>query len=374
VVATGCGSSSSSDSGSTSAAAGGGSTTASSGGGSGSSDCVRTAKAAVDAARAPVTLRVSSEPVDFGAVKNRNVWFISTSQSIPLMADISKGFVAGAQAAGVSPHVFDGKGDVNTQNQGLATAIAQGAGGIVLQGINPQDVSASLARAAQARIPVIDSFNGGSHEPLATGLQAHVTADFPHDGKVMGDYILQATNCDAHVAAFGGKVYRVNTDLTDGAQQELRALSPSSSFSFENVDAARLATDLGPQTQTVLNRTPNLNYLIAAFDGAATYMVPAVQSSGKSVPLIGHDGVASNLKSIRDGQVQTADFAFPPAQAIGWAETDQLGRVMTGMRPAEEDSTVPSRLIDRTNVGTSDDALFPGYEGYQQKYKQLWGK
>jgi ribose transport system substrate-binding protein len=351
------------------------SSTSDTGGGGESADvatCLKEAKAGVAEAAAPVKLELDPTPVDFGKVQGGDVWFISATQAVPFLSQISEGFSAAAKEAGLTPHIYDGKGDVNTQNQGIASAISEGADGILLQGVEPAVVSANLAKAKAAGIPVVDSFNTSPSDPLPPGVVAHVTADFFHDGEVMADYVLANTNCEANVEAIGSTVFKVHKDINEGTEQQLSKLSPSSQYEFGNVDFSQLATAVAPVVSSAINSNPDLNFMIADADAVAPYMATAIKQSGKDIPIIGHDGVEANLEEIREGKAQVADFAFPPSPSIGWAEIDQLGRVMTGMEPTEADQ-IPSQLFDEENLPAAGEDLFPGYADYQAQYAKDWG-
>ena len=50
---------------------------------------------------------------------------------------------------------------------------------------------------------------------------------------------------------------------------------------------------------------------------------------------------------------------------------DSLGRGMLGLPATNE--VIVQRLIDKTNVSTSINALFPDYANYQQDFEKLWG-
>ncbi|HEY1854280.1 MAG TPA: sugar ABC transporter substrate-binding protein [Solirubrobacterales bacterium] len=332
---------------------------------------MQAAEAGVAEATTPVKLTVGS-PVDFSKLKGKNVWFLSVTQALPLVAEISKGFEAAAKEAGLTPHIYDGKGDVNTFNQGMQTAISQGAEGIVVQAIDPSVISANLAKAKAAGIPVIDSFNTSPDGALPPGIDAHVTLDFVRDGNVMADYILEQTNCEANVQAFGSTIFQVQKDINTGVEEKLKELCTECKYAFENVDLTQLATAATPAASTAINRNPQLNFMIADSDAIGPYMATAIEESHKEIPIIGHDGVNSNLEEIREGKPQEADFAFPPNETIGWAEIDQLGRVMLGMEPTEADN-IPSQMFDRETLPPHNSEMFPGYANYQAKYAKIWG-
>jgi ribose transport system substrate-binding protein len=333
------------------------------------STCIKASTSALSQAERPVKLTVPTQAVPMHKLAGKSVWFIATSESIPLVASISQGFTAAAKAAGLKPTIYDAKGTVSGDNEGLSEAVGQHASAIVLQAISPSLVGGPLAAAKKAHIPVIDALNGDPSDPVQAGIRTHLSFDTRGNGKVMADYILANSKCNAHIGVFTASVFQSITEIAAGIKQEMTRLCPSCSDLEQQIDPATLATSVGPLTQTVLERNPNINYMVATFDGLATYMVPAIQAVGSKVKVVGHDGVQENLQFIKKGQVQVADYAFPPNPSIGWTEIDQLGRLMAGMARAPQDQ-IPAQLITKSNYSAS---AFPNYVNYQHVYEKLWG-
>jgi ABC-type sugar transport system substrate-binding protein len=367
-AAVGCGSSSDKSS------SGGGSTapsTASSDASStASNDCVTQAKAGLEPARQPAKFVVPTGSVQMASNKGKTIWYISLTQSIPFIANISNAVKEAGSAAGMKVVVFDGKGDVGTWNQGVDQAVAQGADGIILQGIDPTLVKNGLAKAEAKHIPVIDSFNQNPDE-VAPGIAAHVTTDFTRDGKVMADYVLSQTNCDANAIVFTQSIFHLLVNMNDGIKGEFKRLCPDCKLKFVEVDPAKMTTTLGPQTQVALRRDPKINFIMSAYDGMASLQVPALEGIGSKVPIISHDGTEQNLEYVRDGKLQVADLSFPPADYTGWAQVDQIGRAMTGEKP--EGISVPVQLFDKENVPSDVKQAFPAFGDFRSAFKQVWG-
>lgn len=337
----------------------------------GSAECIREAQSLTDAARKPIALNVPKDPVNMKAAAGKTVWFISVTQAIPFVAAISDGFKAAATAAGMKAVVFDAKGTVTGFNAGLTQAVAQHADGIALQGINPALVSGALQTAKDAGIPVVDSFNGSPSQALAPGLINHVTADFQSSGKKLGDYILADSKCTANTVIFTTSIFTIHADMTDGATNEIKRLCSGCKVTSEVVDLNTMATGLGPQTETVIRRDPTVTYMLAVFDGQVVFMLPAIESSGKKVKVVSHDGVDANLDYIRQGKVQIADGAFPPNEYMGWAEVDALGRGITHQPPVDE--TIPDQLFDKSTLPSTSAAMFPAYVDFAGAFKKIWG-
>ena len=373
--------SSSSSSSSSSVAAGGSSgagsssSTGSAAGGSSAAggDCVSQAQAKVAAASKPLTFPAPTAPVSMSGAKGKKVFYIAPDMSLPFIAAIAKGFSDGAKAAGMDPTVFDGKGNVNTFNQGVTTAVAQKADAILLQGINPALVSGPLAQATSSKTVIVDSLNGGPDAALTGGVQAHVTVDYKLGGQIMADDALARSGCQGDLVFFTSSIYNVYVDMQAGFNDEVKALCPSCSApTIVDVAPTDLATKLPQLTTTNLTRHPTSTVFVAAYDGMVGFMSPSIQEAKSKVVIVSHDGVDANLQQIRAGNTpQVSTVSNPPNESMGWAEVDQLGRLLTGGQAIKED--LPQQLFTKDNTAATAAAMFPGYADYQAQYKKLWG-
>lgn len=359
------------------AACGSGSTNNTSGGGASatsaaSSPGYKLALAAVTAAEKPMQLQLPSTPVDMAKNKGKTVMYVAPDMEIPFIASIASGVQAAAKAAGMNAVVCDGKGNVNTFNQCVAEAVSQKVNGIILQGINPALVSAPLKQAEAANIPVIDSLNGDPNQPLTNGLSAHVTVNYTEGGKLLADYVTVASKGHGQLVVFTSSIYTVYQNMLAGFKSELAKACPGCKLdAVENVQPTQVSTELGTITSTMLSRFPNAKYFVPFYDGMVTFMTPSIQQVSSHVQIISHDGVTTNIDLIRAGQVQTADVSNPPNASMGWAEVDEIGRLMAGQPAVFEN--LPQQIFVKANVGANDSNLFPGYAGYQTKYEKLWG-
>lgn len=335
---------------------------------------VSAAEAAVQAAERPIAFTKPTPNFAMSKNSGKTVWYIAPDMSIPFIATIASGVKAAAAAAGMKAVIFDGKGQVNTFNQGVSEAVSQKASGIILQGINPALVSGPLAQAKAAGIPVIDSLNGDPTQPLSPGVLAHVTVDYTQGGKLMADWVIAASKGTAHVVIFTSSIYTIYQNMVAGFKAEFAKLCPVNCKidAVENVQPTQVATQLRGVTATAISRYPDAKYFVPFYDAMVTYMLPSIQQVNAKVAIISHDGVTANLGIIRNGGIQKADVSNPPTAAMGWAEVDEIGRLIAGLKAVPE--ALPQQLFVKANVGTSDAGLFPGYANYQPDYKAVWGK
>jgi ribose transport system substrate-binding protein len=347
----------------------GGATTAA---GSTTDSCVQEATAAAEAAKAEKDFSPPAEPFDMSANKGKSVWIIAASLAIPFNANQAKGSEEAAKVAGMKPTVFDGKGNVTSWNAGVNQAVGQGADGIILQGVDPKLVSAGVAKAEAAGIPVVDTYNGHPDDPLHPGVVAHVTSDYTQGGRDLASWVLADSKCQANTLVFGAPAFAVEVDIVEGFMEQHKKLCPSCKVQLHDLnDFSQLGTELFSETQSAIRREPDLNYIFGAFDATVTYILPAIEQSKADVKVVSHDGVKENLDFVRQGK-QAADGAIPPLEVSGWAGIDQIGRAMAD-QPVEG-WTVLERLVDTASIPQDDDAfaIFPSLKNYQETFKQLW--
>ncbi len=336
-------------------------------------DCATQAAAKAAAASKPVTFTPPTTPVKMSAASGKKIWYIAPDLSLPFIAAIAKGFSDGAKAAGLDATVFDGKGNVNTFNQGVTSAVAQKADAILLQGINPALVSGPLAQAISNKTVIVDSLNGGPDAPVTGGVQAHVTVDYKTGGQIMADDALARSGCKGDLVFFTSSIYAVYVDMLAGFNAEIKTLCPSCSApTVVDVAPTDLATKLPQLTTTQLTRHPSSTVFVAAYDGMVQFMSPSIQEASSKVVIVSHDGVDSNLAQIRAGNTpQVSTVSNPPNEAMGWAQIDQIGRLLTGA-PAITPN-LSQQLFNKDNTAATAAAMFPGYSDYQAQYKKLWG-
>jgi ribose transport system substrate-binding protein len=354
---------------------------------------IAAAAAAVKAAEAPTTWKAPGPPFDVAKVKGKTVWFIAVKQSIPFLQLLIKGFSQGITAAGGKPVVFDGAGTVSTQARGIETAIAQHASAIELGGVSPVAVSAQLADAKAAGIPVITT---QSHDPGAVPAdQANIPAvkgSVSHCGacgaKMMADYAIVDTKgqLDA-VVYYPGDIPDTSAPSVEAIKTEVAKICPKTcKVKYENVPVADWATRLPTITSTDLTKDPNINYLLPAFDGMVISVLPAVHAANAQgkVKIASFNASSAPMQYMKNRDVVTADVG---SVAIwqGWAFADQALRILSGNPPADNDApppAIPERLFDVGNI----DAIYASTKGlknleltgygnvdFVSKFKQLWG-
>lgn len=359
VATTGCGSS-----------GGGGDDPTTDGHADASNSCATEATKLVEQERKPLPFKAPPGSVDMARMNGKTLWLVSITNT-PWVRQGTSGFMAAAKAVGASGKFFDAKGNITLANQGVATAVQQRAGGIVLLNVEPKNVAGQLEKAKAAGIPVIDVHVGDPDAPLAPGVFAHVTSDWTGIGKIFAHYMLAQTGCKLNALIISAKVIPILANAQKGTVAEIERLCPKCTTHTQWMDLSTIATSLGRLAQTALSRDPKINYVTPMADAFASLVEPGITQAGKQIPIISHDGTDAALKEVRAGNgLLKATVAEPPPAFFGWAFVDQLGRAVAGQKSA--DWNLPNQIIDKTNIGKSDAELFLNYRGFEERFKQAW--
>jgi ribose transport system substrate-binding protein len=309
--------------------------------------------------------------VDGSAVKGKTYWLIVLTLQSPPLAAFAQGFKAAAQAAGAQAHVFDGMSSPATAAQGINSAIAAKASGIVLEVIDPSTVAEPLKAAAAAGIPVVDGFSGDPAETLVDGIVGATSPSEIDLGTMQADYALYATGCKLNLAIVTSLDVSTDVFAVNSAQAEIKRLCSSCTSTIINVPAADIPTETDGQVQTALQRDPKINFIMQVSDTFAPYIFEAQKALHVKIPMIGFDG--DGVGYGMQGNPQVADVLYPPQPVVGWFLFDGIVRAAAGQKDFH--ITEPIVIVDKSTWGTnsSSASLQPRYADYQQSFMKLWG-
>ena len=188
--------------------------------------------------------------------------------------------------------------------------------------------------------------------PFEEGLpifgNVNITGGFIEAGRQLGAW----TANDSQERRGSGFSADVNPGLVERYEGFREYLDQFSGVEFVEEEPIVIPeADVGPPLQAraraVLQSHPKgtVDYIYAPADGWATFIVNALQPSGRDeVKVVAFDGAEQNMEFIREGRNQVATQACPWGWC-GWMTMDQLNRGMQG----EESSTraVPRRCLTK---------------------------
>ncbi|HEY0227826.1 MAG TPA: sugar ABC transporter substrate-binding protein, partial [Mycobacterium sp.] len=314
-------------------------------------------------------------------LKGEKVWFVSLSLSIPYSQQVLSGVKQASQALGIKVTSFDGQDSASQVSRGIGLAVAAKANAIIVHSIPGSQVAPAVQAAKQAGIKVIsaETQNPGPR-PAGTpsGVNALVAHSYSAKAAAMAAEVTADSNGHANV------LYLSTNDIGPGSPQATATFTKTmkslcSACTVQTTDAPVAQwSGLTQRIASLLQKNPDINYVVPVFDGMVEYIVPGIQSAGLTdkVKVVTGDGTASVLQDIKDKDVVLAD-AGQPNVWTGMAIMDQTARVLAGVKPVT-DEKIPFRLFTTGNVGKLNLKLSQTDPWYTSSnvladYERIWG-
>ncbi|WP_405970765.1 substrate-binding domain-containing protein [Streptomyces sp. NBC_00988] len=309
---------------------------------------------------------------DGSLVKGKSYWLVALTTAVPTLAAYADSFTAAGRAAGAQVTVFDGKGTPATAAQGINSAIAAKADGIVLAAVDPQTVQQALTAAAAAGIPVL---NGSGGDPKATslppGVVGNVTEVSADMGTWEGDYALHTTGCRTRAILVTSLSVPTAKVVTEATEARIKSLC-GSSCATETLDVVPndIATKTQKEMQTLLQRNPDTNVIVTTLNTYDPYIEQALKAVGRKIPIITNSPQGSLKGAVSDNTV--ANVLLPPPSVYGWFYFDGMVRSAGGGKAVSV--TVPISMLDKSNWGSDPSTpASPRFVDYQQRFEAVWG-
>ncbi|MCW2529835.1 MAG: ABC-type sugar transport system periplasmic component-like protein [Pseudonocardiales bacterium] len=317
----------------------------------------------------------ASFPVSSAAGKT--IWVVVSDDSIPFLQSVINGMKKAAATVDVNIHVFDGKGQTSTAADGVEQAIAAKAAAIDVISVNLPFISQAVADAKSAGIPVVGVLNTDAKAPVEDGAAGEVTLDYGLQGKLLAAYAIATTKGNTQAAFLNFPSIATFAAMKTGIQDGFTSYCPAScKLNTINLTESDFKTDAQTDTPAALTRNPKTNWIFPAIDAVAQFVIPAINTLGKSssVQVGSINAFAANLKFVQTNAGQSVDVGNNNAW-LGYATLDGSLRAMAGKSFGVE--TVPVKVFDADNLKgldvTDEGALFAGTD-YATQYAALWQK
>jgi ribose transport system substrate-binding protein len=318
------------------------------------------------------------------AAKHKYVVIISAGQaSISSYVPVDAA-AAAARAIGWKVTILDGKLDPSTYGGLVSQAIAMGAQGIVLDGIDCDAVRGPLLQAKAHHIGIAPLYAYDCNDPTEHAGSALFNAvvnfnNLPDKelgyfaesyGRGQADYIIAKTHNKAKILVLNDPEYTVLKYTAAGFDQQIQHSGGSQVVYTQNFLAADLGPKLEQEIQADLLKYPQINWIKSPYTYATLYgVVPAISSYPKGkFAVMGGEGFQPELADIQAGTV-TAAMAIS-SQWVGWAAIDALNSWFTH-KPVYP-SGIGWQLVDATHNLPANGNLIPK-ENYQAAYLKAWG-
>ncbi|GAB3760571.1 hypothetical protein GCM10027600_00810 [Nocardioides ginsengisegetis] len=328
---------------------------------------------------------------------DQNIWVISCLEAGEGCAAPAAGAKEAGEAIGWDVTVFDGKGTPDVYAQGIRTAIADKADGIILDVIDCIAAKGALEEAKTAGIPIFAFYSFDCDDPLlGEGGQPLFDAELLfEDGqtwmqrvenvqaKSVADYVIAETEGAAKIIQFTEDELLVTQHLYRGFNQRIEACGGCEIVAKVPYTLADLATGkLQAKAEAALTQNPDANVVYSPYDAALTLGISqAVTASGRDADLLvtGNEGLSANLAAVSAGKGQDM-IAGAPARWVGWAAIDGMNRLLQG--EPQVDAGIGNQTLDASSPSMPTETTF--YDGnigadgkplqdYEANYLRIWG-
>ena len=325
----------------------------------------------------PAPFTDSSPPITgIAKVKGDKILYIPISLQIGVFQSTLASMQQAASHVGVTVSGCDGKFGPAGAAACVNQALAEHVNAVVLDNIPVALIGQGLNQLEAAHIAVLED-------------QANPT---PGNDKLaylnVGGVTLIDSMADWIAVDSGGKADVLVIEQNDTPQQvayinddllpEFKKTCPAC-----KTKVIAMATDqlrnLPTQVEAALVQDPSINYVASEFDANVPYVVQGLKNSsaGSKIKIAGVLGDISSLERVKSGQ-QAYD-ALASEMFGGWAYSDDVLRMLTGMPPVQSING-PWRAFDASNVGgvtvsagnVADDGIFGG-DTYSKVFLKLWG-
>jgi len=291
---------------------------------------------------------------------------------IPACKRISDSLAEAGKAAGFEVTSLDGTPDPRKQRAAVQSLMTEKVDGIVLMGFDINAITDLVEKADKQGIAMVSEATP-FEEGLPIAGDVNIQGGFPEAGRQLGAWVANDSQGKGKILAFSADVNPGLVERYEGFREYLDQF-PEVEFVEEKpivIPEADVGPPLESRARAVLQSHPKgtVDYIYAPADGWATFIVNALQQSGRDeIKVVAFDGAEQNMEFIRNDQNQVATQATPWGWC-GWMTIDQLSRAMHG--EAFVDKGCPSKVLDKTNLPPEGE-LFDGDLDYTSEFQSIW--
>ncbi|MDH2416150.1 substrate-binding domain-containing protein [Nocardioides sp. CER19] len=366
---------------------------------SGSGDANSTSGSNADTSKAQERLNAAykgfySEPQGDtpAAPTGKNVWVIPTDLSYGFSDDWAKASKDAGALLGWTIKTYDGKSDPNNVLQGIRSAIAAKADGIMIEVQDCDAIKSGLTEAKKAGIPVVGDQGQDCDPPLFSATTVFKNGGYEgNDGtapktlaaafKPQADWVTVKSNGDAKIITIEETDSQAAIWQAQGVREELKDVCPGCKI----VATVKYTVDQIPNLQQMISQAllqhPEATAIInTVADFVQQYgLSGAVLSSGRADKLLvtGGEGTAPGLDLIRKDAGDQQTSTCTSNIWVAYTDIDQMIRLFAGAKPAT-DSGNGWVLIDKDHNLPKSGACVPQVDGKpidpKALYTKIWGK
>jgi ribose transport system substrate-binding protein len=316
---------------------------------------------------------------DAKKVAGKSVLNIPYTSEIPFNQVLSEAMGEVARQYGIDYKEYATQGVPTQWGAGLNQAISQRVDAVNFSTADPRLVAPQVAAADKAGVKLVSTQTFGPDQisMAPPGLAAITPFPWATVARLMADWTIADTDGTANVLVVkSGEVLSAKPMVAAIEDEFASRCGEGCKVTMLDVPVSKWASRIQPSVQSALAKDPELNYVIAFFDGMVQFVEPAIRAANRvgDVHVATFNGTPFALKMMQQSDIVRMNVG-QNLSWTGWAAMDQIMRVLAGEEPVEEES-IPLRIFTRDNV---DEAGTPptydkGYgDEYVAGFKKLWG-
>jgi len=296
---------------------------------------------------------------------------------------LSKGYHEAGEALGWEIEQINyNAADPSSIAKSMQQALDNNADGIAITGIPPVLFEQQAKEAIKKGVPIVSCSDVTEPEPKTNGLylQCGNGPAVKNEGEELGNWSINHTEGKAKIVAVTIEEYAVLGEEVKGLEASANKCGSECSVATIPVTISEFGEGKVPNKLIAyLQSNPETNVVCFTFSDLAEGSYAALKGAGlgEDLLLVGAAASPTNLTEITEGK-QNA-WTIQPEKMQGWMSIDVLARVATGtpIEKYEEEGKFPTWVAGEKATAESIlneyEGEWPGPEGFQEKFEELWG-
>jgi ribose transport system substrate-binding protein len=303
--------------------------------------------------------------------KNKFVVSIPCGLAARGCARFDVGVKAAAKVLGWRVLTIDPNFDPNKANAAIRQAISLKADAIAVGAVDPALIKNSIAAARSAGIVVVQTGDGHDFDPLTPdGVNYDVGMKGPTAGQWEAAKICSDLGAKGKVMMLEDKQFQILEQRIDNAVSWLKDNCPAVKTDVKLVTATDVGTVIQSKVKALLASNPDVGALLVAGDPPASDIIPMLRETQSKVRLYACDAGEQIIASIKAGGPVAATVGSAVEMA-GWAQMDNINRLLQGASADKANQVVQIRLIT-ADYTPPNGVEYDGDVDFATKYTQLW--
>ena len=320
------------------------------------------------------------------ASSGKKVWVLSCGQLSTSCNVPSAALMDAGRTIGWKMNLYDGKLNPALFASGVSQAIAAGANGIILVGIDCDTAQVPLRQAAAAGVKIVGFLAFDCSDPMAgEGKSTFSTSILFAGGKTQADFLkawgaakaswlIGQSNGHAKVLDITAPAFVVEKYTDEGFQAQMATCASCSVTSLDLQASDLFGSGALQKVTSALQQHADLTAINVGADPMFQQFVnQAVKAAGRSgLAGMGGECFDVNVAEIRTpGSAESACTVIPEVW-MGWATIDELNRQFADPGSAPVDEGLGLQIIDAThNLPTTGG--WTSTVPFQADYRKIWG-